>query len=282
MKKTVKVFLYSMVISLGVIFNYSLVYAQDCDSLVVDGAGVFGGKIDSVVEAAKKVQNLGAEVRVRTFFKGSQLEFVQEELERSCQSWRAIDGGTRNNLISIMMSLDDAQFGFFVGSQWANSLNRSKQNQIENDYVFPRLRDEDFSGAFVAGLGQVARVIEAQVSGSVVPSNISPVVVNTTPTDLTGLWWVLAGVLFIGAIVGLVVIYNSRKKEEEKRRAAQQKALMAKRAVSAAINNVSDNLPKLEAKITALSGSLSSDEFSALTEKLEGIRQAVDFNLSCK
>lgn len=263
-----------------VLSSYSLAYAQNCDSLVVDEADVFKGGIGSVEEAAKRVQNLGAEVRIRTFVRGSQLEFMQEELERSCQSWRAADGGTRNNLISLLMSVDDGQFGFFVGSQWANALNRSRQNQIENDYIFPRFRDDKFAEAFVAGLDQVARVIDAQVNSPLVSSTavtpMAPVVVNTEPADLTGLWWVLAGVLFIGVVVGLVIFYNNRRKEEEKRRAAQQKALMAKREVSAVINSIYDSLPKHEARIAALSGSLSKEEVASLTDELEKVRRAID------
>lgn len=252
------------------------IYAQNCDALVVDEAGIFGRQVDSVIQSAKKVQNLGAEVRVRTFIRGTQLDFVQEELERSCQSWRATDGGTRNNLISMLMSVEDGQFGFYVGSQWANALNRSRQNQIETDYIFPRFRDEDFSGAFVAGLGQVARIIDAQANGSlVVPSNsASPVIVQTEPTDFTGLWWVLFSVVFVGVVVGGYLAHDRKRKENERRRATQQKAIMAKREVSATINKVSDSLPGLEARIAALSGSLSKNDLSDLNSELRRVEDA--------
>lgn len=274
----VKGFTRTLLVIFTIIFFSEYAYAQNCDALVVDEAGVLGREIDSVVESAKKVQNLGAEVRVRILDRGNQLDFVQNEFEQSCQSWRATDGGTRNNLISMLMSVEDDQFGFYVGSQWANALSRDRQNQIENDYIFPRFRDGNFSGAFVAGLDQVARVIDAQVNGTLAVSASSgpPVVVQTEATDFTGLWWVLFSVVFVGVVVGGYVAYDRKRKDNEQRRAAQQKAFMAKREVSAAVNKVSDNLPGLEARIAALSGSLSLEESSVLNLELNKIQQTIN------
>src|SRR3989344_6274830 len=156
--------------------NLSYAYAQNsqCDAIVLDEARIFGNQTNRVEEAAKKVINLGAEVRVRTFSKGSNLDFVQDEWEAKCQSWRASDGGTRHNLVSLLMAVDDRQFGFYAGLQWKTALD-SRWVQIENDYVFPRFRDGNFTEAFVAGLGQIARVIDAQVNGSLNTSNTTPV-----------------------------------------------------------------------------------------------------------
>src|SRR3989344_4456596 len=210
-----KIFVRVFSVFLVLLINSGTAFSQNCDALVIDEAGIFGSKgIGSVTEAAKKVQNLGAEVRIRTFSKGTNLDFVQDEFERGCQSWRATDGGTRNNLISMLLAVDDRQFGFYVGSQWERVLNRSVQNQIENDYILPRFRDGDFAGAFVAGLGQVQVIVNNQVNRSQAPNSAPPIVVQTGPTDLTGLWWVMGVLVFIGVIIGLVIVYNNRKKEE--------------------------------------------------------------------
>lgn len=254
-------------------FNYA--QAQNCDALVVDEAGVLAGEISEVTEAAKRVQNLGAEVRIRIFSRGTNLDFDQDEFESRCQSWRAPDGGTRNNLVSMLMAVEDVQFGFYVGSQWGNVLSRERQNQIENDYLFPRFREGDFAGAFVAGLGQVEKVIDAKVNGSIVSGASAPVVIQTEPTDFTGLWLVMFSVVIVGLVVGAYVAYGRKKKENERRRAAQQKALIAKREVSAKINGVSDSLPGLVSRIAALSGLLSQKEVSALKEEVAKVENAV-------
>lgn len=245
--------------------------------MVIDEVGVFEGEIDKVTAAAKRVQNLGAEVRVRIFNRGTNLDFDQDEFESRCQSWRAPDGGTRNNLVSMLMAVEDREFGFFVGSQWGSVLSRERQNQIENDYLFPRFREGDFAGAFVAGLGQVEKVIDAQVNGSIASGAGAPIVIQTEPTDFTGLWWVLFSVVFVGVVVVAYIAYDRKRKENERRRAAQQKALMAKREVSGKINSIYDSIPKFQARIAALSQSLSIKDQSVLSEELGAIQQAVDF-----
>src|SRR3989338_2363281 len=102
--------------------NFSYSYAQDCDSAIVDEPRVLGDQFDRVEEAVRKVQNLGAEVKVRIYsstrYKGN-LDLLQDELQSRCLSWRANDGGIKNNLISLLLAVDDRDWGFYVGSQWA-------------------------------------------------------------------------------------------------------------------------------------------------------------------
>src|SRR3989344_1047531 len=276
-RKSLAVFLFIFLSNFG--YAYAQAYPEICDPLLVDESGILGRQFEAVENAAKKVQDLGATVRIRVYSStryGENLDFLQEELESKCLSWRAPDGGTRNNLISLLLSVEDRGWGFFVGSQWANSLNRGVQNRLEDNYVFPRFRDNDFSGALIAGLEQITSILDAQAKGSVVGSGATAVIVQTEPTDFTGLWWVLFSIVLVGLVGGAFVVVQNKRKEEEKRRAAQQKALMAKRNVSGKVNSAYDALPVLEARIGALAQSVSENELSTLKNELAGIKQTVD------
>ena len=80
-------------------------YGQDCDSLVADQANIFGKNITKVRGAALNLQNIGAEPRIRTFPRGQNLHFIEKDIETQCQSWRSIDGGRKNYLVVLMVSI---------------------------------------------------------------------------------------------------------------------------------------------------------------------------------
>src|SRR3990172_5939650 len=130
-------------------FGWSYGQAQDCDRLVVDEAGVFGSGIGQVESAAQELVNAGADVRVltvRDFGGRANLDLYEADPEARCASWRAPDGGMKNNLIVFIVSFADSRgAGLYYGSLWKRTLDQ-QWNGIMTDEVVPRLRDGDTAG----------------------------------------------------------------------------------------------------------------------------------------
>src|SRR5512142_3009538 len=97
--------------------------AQDCDSPVVDQANAFGSDATRVEAAARKLQALGADVRVRTvrdFGGWENLERLADDYQRNCVTWRAQDGGFKTNLLVFMVSYGRKRgAALFYGKTWS-------------------------------------------------------------------------------------------------------------------------------------------------------------------
>src|SRR3989344_8551918 len=100
-------------------------FAYDCDSLVVDEAGVFGDGFHRVVTAAEKLDAVGVRIRVRTvqsFGNNSNLDRYEAAVERQCVSWQSANGGTGNNLIVVMLEMENREIGVYYGDLWKPAL----------------------------------------------------------------------------------------------------------------------------------------------------------------
>src|SRR3989344_8601069 len=169
-------------------------FAYNCDSLVVDGARVFGDETGRVEAAAEKLRDLGVHIRVHTvssFGNFGNLDNYEIAVEKSCLSWRAGDG-TKNNLIVLMLEVEHREIGLWYGDLWKPALDKEWQ-AIKDRVIMPRLRDGDFAGAFERGLADIARHVEKQLNPPVVAEAGSGhvTIIESEPIDLSGLWVVL-------------------------------------------------------------------------------------------
>ena len=266
---------------LGLIGSLALVptaaLAQNCDRAVVDEAGVLGGGASRVEAAAKELESAGADVRVRvirTFGSAGNLDNYEDALERSCRSWQAADGGTKNNLIVLIVALSDRKTGLYYGSLFKRSLE-SRWLAIQTDEMNPHFRDGDFAGGIAAGLREIAQVVTAKTHEYAQPVETPvqrpveaprPTVIQTQPTDYTGLWYVLGSIVGLAALVLLVVFAVRLKRASDRRKAAQQKAKQLKCACSAQILELTEAIPILEAKVKGLANKVSAEDGQPLLD----------------
>src|SRR4051812_7805030 len=85
-----------------------LAFAQDCDSLVVDEAKVFGDKLEDVTKAAQQISQMGVTVFVRTFTSlgsAGSIDRLEASIQDQCVSWQSADGRRKANLVVVMMTL---------------------------------------------------------------------------------------------------------------------------------------------------------------------------------
>lgn len=277
---------------LGVIVltpGVALAQSIDCDSLVVDGAGVFGPGIDQVKSKANELEKLGADPRIRTiqtFGSSGNLDNYVQHMQDQCPSWRAPDGGRKNNLVVLIVAVSDRKTGLYYGDQWSQALD-SSWTAIQADRMNPRFRDGDFADGFVAGLTEMTRLIDLQVHPQAYPVVVQqpapqqppqvvvvqqPAQPQSPPPDYKGLWQVLGWLLVIvAAFVALFFVWRLISRlltEQAKRRAAQQKASVAKQAAAGRIVNWDTEYARVEALLNQLSGQVKESELEALRQKL--------------
>lgn len=215
-----------------------LVFASDwCDALVIDQTGKISSTEKTVASAANQLVSRGADVRVRIVSDIGQeptLDKFIDQIRKNCPSWQALDGGMKNNLIVLAVSLGNRKTGLYYGSQWSSVLG-GQWTSIQADEMNPRFRDGDFSGGVVAGLKRISVALSAPV-GTASRNSTTHVY---AATDLSGLWTVfgwLVALVFLG-VVGYYgySFYNERYRMKQHVRDARQRAKAAKAKCSSAI-----------------------------------------------
>ncbi|HJV32894.1 MAG TPA: TPM domain-containing protein, partial [Patescibacteria group bacterium] len=257
--------------------------AQDCDRMVVDGANKLGaGGIATVESAGNRLVNSGADVRVRVIPKASDygnLDRWKADMQQRCASWQSGDGGMKNNLVVVVISMD-RQAGIYFGSQYRRALE-GRTASIRTDKMNPRFRDNDFAGGLVNGLDAARDLIVAANAPPVTappPAAPPPVIVQTgppaQPTDYSGLWSVMGwglGLVAIGLIV-FGIVYWSRVRA--KRRAAQQKAQATRSSCAGRITELDDPISLAAAKLAKAAKNVSEEDAAPLRTRLDALKAA--------
>lgn len=253
------------------------VFSDPCNSMVFDADGLLGGNIAKIEDSAKKLENAGADVRVlviNSFGDAGNLDNYVDGVQRGCKSWQATDGGRKNNLIVFAVAVKDRKTGLFYGGQWTRILDEH-WTRILTDKVTPRFRDGDFAGGISTGLNEVTLVITEKVHAANNPKPTT--VINTQPTDFSGLWKVLGWIVGVVAIGFLIICsarwYWDQKAENEKCRAAQQLARIKKSACTEKANGLDEMLALLGAKINKALLSLAGQTRETLTNDFSEMKK---------
>ncbi|MBI4285819.1 MAG: TPM domain-containing protein [Chloroflexi bacterium] len=266
MKKNIAVFVLAAVLTLGFLAPSVVTAQAPCDQLVADEADVFKNRIGEVEAATKRLENLGADIRVRTiktFGAAGNLDRYEYELEQHCPSWTAPDGTRKNNLIVLIISLEEQKTGLYYGSLWEGALGEH-WTRIQTEIMNPRFRQGDFAGGFIAGLGEIQELLERQLKGQAT----SQAPAGQAPSGQSS-WWIvlLAVVVIFGSLAGLLLL-RSYRKATERRLAARQKARLAKQGAASRVNSVVEALPMLEIKVNAMADKVSKEDTAPLFEGL--------------
>jgi uncharacterized membrane protein YgcG len=257
-KRSLRIALFVVV---NILATLTTSWAQDCTSTVVDGARVFGSQLGLVEDAARKLQNAGAEVYVRTFPNwnpASSLEGLEERLRMSCSNWRQPNSSrAKENLIEILIAVENRRTGIYYGSLWNDTLNPRREGII-NKVMNPQFLTSNFAQGFVLGINQVQNLVEDQINSVSAPpqqqptpptQQLPPVVVErqTQPMDLSGLWSVLGWIVSIVFLVVIGFVLWNLFREFEKRRNSRLKALAKKQTCAATITTLHGSLDELHA-----------------------------------
>lgn len=142
------------------IYTHAHSFAQSCDALVVDESGVLQGRTQEIEAAARDLQSIGAEVRVRTYTTigaSGTLDTFVKQLESQCPSWQS-PTGRKSNLLVFVHSKQERAAGIFSGITWKEPVDNNYA-RILADHMRPHFRQNDYAGAFTAGISETHRVL---------------------------------------------------------------------------------------------------------------------------
>lgn len=203
--------------------------AQCTTPYVADTANVLSAADRSIVlDAARSVS--GADALILTVDSDTTLDKeLRQYIERS-PCWQSPSNSSTLKSTALVLMNDPAHrhSGIFYGSAWRHALD-DHFVRIKADYLDPRLRDKDYTGAFVGTLHQISLRIKASEDEALHPATSTTV---NQATDLSGFWKFLLWCLILsssGFVIWLIfaaAIRNKSKLDEKKN--AQQAALNAR------------------------------------------------------
>ncbi len=186
--------------------------AQQCDLVVVDEAGEFGERIIEVEKVANELRDLGAEVRVRTIKNvgdAGSIDKYFEDQRRQCVSWQSPDGQNyKSNFVLFAHARQDRAVLIKSGYQWKDPVNQNYL-RIQQTHMKPRFMENDFTGAFTAGMGET-RVLLYNYLHPTTPQSTSTTVINAGNLGFYG----FIGFVVLIVVFGFYFLYqHSRKKK---------------------------------------------------------------------
>jgi uncharacterized membrane protein YgcG len=243
--------------------------AEDTDKItVIDDAGLFGNNIDNVEAAAAKLEDLGADVRIRTietYGNTGNLDLYEEQLEQQSPSWQGQDGERKNNLIVIIIALEEQKTGLYYGSYWGNLLEDRWPDVIDNmNFFFP---GGDYADGVIVGLEDIQNLI-LQGSQTTTTSSAS--------SSSSNGWIAPLVIILILCIVPGSFMLNTYRKNRNRQQAARQKAVLAKQGAASGINELTEKMQMLEIKVDVITEKVTADEARPLKEGMEKAREGLD------
>lgn len=201
----------------------SMAMAQSCDALVVDESNVLNGHTQEIEQAAQKLVNLGADVRVRTYqtMNGSgNLDTFIKQVEQQCPSWKTPQGRKGNLLVFVHVRQERAA-GIFSGLTFKEPID-ANYARIIADHMRPHFKQNDFAGAFTAGMEETHRALDMHLH----PKQ------NTTIINAQGVAHALVVItLIVGVLLatwGGSALFRRKSAEREEQKNARKAARQSK------------------------------------------------------
>lgn len=237
--------------------------SQDCDAIVDDHAEVLKpAERVSVTDAARQLNEQGADVRVRTVGITPNLDIDEKDFEQRCASWRSPDGGRKSTLLVLMVSPQSRKAGIYIGAALKPALD-AHWNRIMTDYMKPHFKTADWAGGFLAAEQQLSARIIASKDEAVHPATSTTV---NQATDLSGLWtvlkWTLAFGLLIAGMVIFIAAWNRRRKAQQELREAQRKAIDVKARAAELLKSKHPRVDEASQEFSRLSASIRNDPYA--------------------
>lgn len=215
-------------------------FAQNCDQVVYDQAGILGDDA-GVRQAAQEMIQKGADVRIRTWTNAPNLDAVEKENETACASWRGGTGERKSTLIVLAVAPNERKMGMYYGSAWSSALD-GHWNRIKQEQMGPRFKEKDWAGGFVAAEQHIAQRLGEASSEALHPA-VTQITTTNEAADYSGLWSFLKWMLFIAVVMGafgfLYSWWSRRRRLHEAARQQQLRAIRFKQQCSSLIYGMS-------------------------------------------
>jgi uncharacterized membrane protein YgcG len=238
-----------------------------CDLTVYDGASVLDSDSKASLESSvQKLTRAGAEVRVRTETNTGtgNLDKYQRTLEKACSSWQDAAGGRKNNLITMIISIQERKTGLYYGSQWEGKLD-GIWTGLQAERMNPRFRDGEFGAGLKAGIDGVHDAVTG-----VTPVQSGEPTEPREPVDwspvVSFFKYVLAALAGIGALfLSYTGITRYRAKRRELMVARQELSNLAQVSVNKVLE-VNNQHTNADMAIQGLREDMVAEEFATLEQ----------------
>lgn len=210
--------------------------ATACNTVVNDGANVFGGRIDDVEEAADKLHANGAEVRVVTanVREGTSVDDYMLQYMEQCSTLQGQDDLFKSSLVLFMAVFypdEGGQLLFDYGGQFDPMFEGAYSQTAVQSEMGKQFADDDYPQGFINGMVLANRGVDAYLnpsSGSSGGNSGS----GGSPITGKGILFFLLGLAVVGlAIFGAYMLY-SRHEAKKARDVSRLKALSARDAAT--------------------------------------------------
>lgn len=248
--------------------HLSVISAQVCNESLLDEEKVLSSSETSQILAAmNKLTLRGADPRVHilsSLHGTGSIEAYKKSMQSSCASWRSADGGFKNNMILILFAPAEKVLSFSYGEQWRRFLESGKASVFTD--MAARFREKKIAEGIVAGLADVDNLLSVRLS----EANKSVVINN--PTDYSGFWSVLKGIVVVGVIVFILWIGYLLFRRKEQRRSVQRDAITMKGSCVKEVHRYETPIALLKSQIakTRLVGA-QKENLDAVILKVESL-----------
>ena len=250
--------------------------ADECNSRVFDTTG----KIISIPEIEStlgKLSNAGADPRVRVITVDQMnsygnLDKYVGKMVKQCSSWQSPGGNIKSNLLVLALTPDGTVGIFFSRRGPFQNAMQGHTADVRHEMSGP-LHGSDIMDAIKVGVTSIHGLIsQPQIQGAKGPVTI----INSKPTDFSGLWSVIKWVLFLGVLAAGLILIVRVQSRKEKRRAAQQKAQTSRASCNDLILGFDGRINQIQVLLNSFKSLISDSEFTPLQSKLETLQSKIN------
>jgi uncharacterized membrane protein YgcG len=265
-----------MLVALVMVLSFgSDSFAQDCNVLVVDQAGILGSGISSLERAIGELKEAtGADMRLRVLASHDSLKRYIAEQRSLCPDWRE-GSARRGNVIVMAFAMQERKSELDYGQDWTAAIGNNQWGSIQHSVVTPRFRNKDFSGGIEAGIGAISTRIKAfqnpPAQSPITSPPVTQVVYTQPPTPMDWSWLLYTILIALGLVASVLTgkaLLNVRH-ERSRRRLAQHKAINARTVCSNLVNIFEELVEDAKNGLVSVSADLSPEECKRRQEEVE-------------
>jgi hypothetical protein len=219
----------------------------------VDEAGVLNGARETQA-AINELSSIGADVRVRTYNASPDgLDAILEDTINECRSWQHPEGGHKDNLVVVMLSMDPTEVGIYSGELYGSQLD-DRTGSIQGDMGADYFREGKFDEGMAYGLTEVYDIIKPAQ-----PTNWGAI-------GRVALWFL--GGLAVIALIGFLLLWRRAHKQLA---AARELMEEAQNDASSGLNELIRQLDETSSLLTVLVN-VGAPNAADLKARLDGAR----------